>query len=137
MYDKDDSYGYDLVIWDSLPYILQENNNKYDLKEGDKVVNVTNLYSIEKRANWYASSNTKSIIKLIHVVDADIDMKTGSLPYGFRSSSINRNYIGKMSDDCHDYILDEINRRDRLNYEYEIISDNDESDYDEDIISSL
>ena len=53
-------------------------------------------------------------------------MKTGSLPYGFRISSINGNYIGKMADDCHDYILDEIDRRDRLNYDEEILSDNDD-----------
>ena len=104
------------------------------MKDGDIVVDVTNLYRIEKRENWYASSDTKSIIKLIHVVDADIEMKTGSLPYGFRNSPIHGNYIGKMDDECHDYILDEINRRDRLNYEEEILSDNDESDDDDDII---
>ena len=43
MYDKDDSYGYDLVIWDSLPYTLQENDVENDLKEGDLVIDVTNL----------------------------------------------------------------------------------------------
>ena len=42
MYDKDDDeYGYDLVIWDSLPYTLQEDNKTHDLKKGERVVNVT------------------------------------------------------------------------------------------------
>ena len=134
MYDKDDSYGYDLVIWDSLPYTLQENDVENDLKEGDLVIDVTNLYRIERRENWYASSDTKSKIKLIYVVNANIEMKTGSLPHGFRSSSINGNFIGKMNDECHDYILDEINRRDRLNYEEELLSDNDESDNEDEIM---
>ena len=33
MYDKDDEYGYDLVIWKSEPYTLQEDDHEYDLKK--------------------------------------------------------------------------------------------------------
>ena len=52
MYDKDgDEYGYDLVIWNSLPYTFQENNKTHDLKKGDRVVNVTNLYRFDNRKN--------------------------------------------------------------------------------------
>ena len=43
IYDKmDDEYGYDLVVWNSLPYTLQEDNKVHDLKRGDRVANVTN-----------------------------------------------------------------------------------------------
>ena len=116
MYDKEDEYGYDLVIWNSEPYTLQDDDKEYNLKKGDRVVNVTNLYRVDKRQNWYSSSSTQQIIKLLHVVVSFIDISTDSLPRGFTSKSVKGNYMGKMSDKCHDFILDEINRRDRLNY---------------------
>ena len=83
MYDRDDEYGYDLVMWNSIPYTLQQDNRKFDLKQGDRVINVTNLYRIQNRNNWYHSSSTKSILKLLHVVVADIIMKTDSFPHVF------------------------------------------------------
>ena len=86
------------------------------MKIGDQVANVTNLYRINNRGNWYASSKTKSIVNLIHVVVANIKMDKSSLPRDFSRKTLKGNYTDKMSDKCHDFILDEINRRDRLNY---------------------
>ena len=57
-------------------------------------------------------------------------MSTDTLPYGFTSKSIKGNYIGRMSDQIHDFILDEINRRDKLNYEEECINFSYDSDED-------
>ena len=120
MYDEiDDEYGYDLVIWNSLPYTLQEDNRLYDLKKGDRVANVTNLYRFKNRRHFYYSSETKSVINIRHVVVADVEMQTDSLPHGYTNRSIGENFMGKMTDKCHEFILDEINRRDRLNYEEE------------------
>ena len=55
-------------------------------------------------------------------------MTTDSLPRGFTSKSIKGSYIGKMSDQYHDFILDEINRCDRLNYEEECVNFSYDSD---------
>ena len=71
--------------------------------------NVTNLYRLNKRKNWYHSSLTKSIIKILFVVVADVDMQTDILPRGYNE-------------------LDEINRRDRLNYKEECMVFSDEND---------
>ena len=109
---------------------MQEENKTHDLKSGDRVLNVTNLYRFDNRNNWYYSSLTKSIVKLLHVVVADVVMLTDSIPRGFTSKNIKDNYIGRMSDQCHEFILDEINRRDRLNYEEECTIFSDESDDD-------
>ena len=129
MYNKnDDEFGYDLVIWNSLPYTLQEDDKKSCLKKVDRVINVTNLYRLDNRNNWYYSSLTKSTIKLLHVVVADISMETDSIPRGFSTKNIKDNYIGKMSDRCHEFILDEINRRDRLNFYEECTIFSDDSD---------
>lgn len=131
MYDKeDDEYGYDLVIWDSLPFTLQEDKKNYDLKKGDRAVYVTNLYRLDNRKNWYHSSSTKSIVNLLHVVVADVAIVTDSIPRGFSSKLIKDNYIGRMTDECHEFILDEINRRDRLNYDEECTIFSDGSDDD-------
>ena len=90
--------------------------------------NVTNLYRLNKRKNWYYSSLTKSIIKVLHVVVAHVDMQTDIIPRGYSYNDIKDTYMGKMSDVCHEFILDEINRRDRLNYEEERMVFSDESD---------
>ena len=115
MYDKKDEYGHDLVIWNLEPYTLEEDNDGCDLKEGDRVVNVTNLCHLDKRQIWFSSSSTKSTLKLLPVVVADIVMTTDSLPRGFTSKSIKGNYMVRI-------VLDEINRRDRLNYEEDCVN---------------
>ena len=130
MYDKsDDEYGYDLVKWDSLPYTLQDDDPNNFLKRGDRVVNVTNLYRLNKRKNWYYSSLTESIIKVLHVVVAHVDMQTDIIPRGYSYNDIKDTYMGKMSDVCHEFILDEIKRRDRLNYEEERMVFSDEREH--------
>ena len=116
------------VKWDSLPYTLQEDDRNNGLKRGDRVVNVTNLYRFDKRKNWYYSSMTKSIIKVLYVVVADVLMQSDILPHGYSYQKNKDTYIGKMSDECHESILDEINRRDRLNYEEECMVFSDDSD---------
>ena len=57
-------------------------------------------------------------------------MQTDSLPHGYTNRSIGENFMGKMTDKCHEFILDEINRRDRLNYEEECMVFSDEIDDD-------
>ena len=63
MYDSNDSFGYDLVKFDSEPYTIQYNCNKHNIRRGDRVVDVTNLYRMKQKNNWYSSSATKSIMK--------------------------------------------------------------------------
>ena len=69
-------------------------------------------------------------MRLLHVVVSEENMITDSIPRGFTSKNVKNNYIGRMSDQCHELILDEINRRDRLNYEEECKIFSDESDDD-------
>ena len=57
-------------------------------------------------------------------------MQTDTFSRGFSSKEIKDNYIGKLLDECDEFILDEINRRDRLNYEEERIIFSDYSDDD-------
>ena len=61
---------------------------------------------------------------------ADIVMTTDALPRGFSTKLIKGNYIGRMSDQCHDFILDEIHRRDRLNYVEDCVNFSYDSDED-------
>ena len=100
------------------------------MKRGIRVANINNLNRLNKRKNWYYSSLTKSIIKVLYVVVADVVMQTDILPRGYSYKEIKDTYMGKMSDECHEFILDEINRRDRLNYEEECMVFSDESDYE-------
>ena len=60
-------------------------------------------------------------------------METDKLPHGYTKNLTKGYYIGKMSDKSHNFILDQINRRERLNYEENGNIYSDESD--DDIIS--
>ena len=91
------------------------------MKIGDLVANVTNLYRINNRDNWYTSSKTKSIVKLIHVVVANIEMDTSSILRGFSRKTLKGNYTGKISNKFQEQMLDEGYRRDKLNHEEECL----------------
>ena len=86
------------------------------------IINASVFATLDKRNNWYTSTTEHTIIQLHHVVHPDIEMEKSSAndeyPSQYRSKHVkDGQLLVKISDEFHEYILNEISRRDLIEYD--------------------
>ena len=133
MTEDENTHGYYLVRWVSEPYTSQEETDEWTI--GELVCDGSYLNPVGRARNWYTADNDVVTIRVQHVVAACLDLQKPSdevkLPSTCNRSEATRKGATRLSDDSHLKILDEINRRDVLDYE----EDDDSSDNDSDSCS--
>ena len=131
MTEDKQAHGYYLVEWCGLPYTLQEDSD--EIQAGDLVCEATYLNQVERAPYWYTPSDMTTVVRLQHVVGADLEMNQPSasikLPSNCKHKDAVRKGARRLSVYSHELLLDEINRRDALDYEEE---DKEESTDEED-----
>ena len=131
MTEDEQDHGYYLVEWCGLPYTLQEDSD--EIQAGDLVCEATYLNLVERAPYWYTPSDMTTVVRLQHVVGADLEMNQPSasikLPSNCKHKDAVRKGARRLSVYSHELLLDEINRRDALDYEEE---DKEESTDEED-----
>ena len=85
---------------------------------------------------WHTRSMEPRTVDLVCAVDTDVEMlpmSAGNMikSKGVRKAAAHKNPI-RISDDSHDFILDEIRRRERLEYEPSRVFSDNEPDTDSD-----
>ena len=116
--DKD-THGYYLVAWVSGAYALQEETDEY--QEGELVADATYFNPVGAARNWYTPSTVTTLVRVQHVVAADVDLlketeSTVKLPSTCNREQAREKGAMRITDTSHETILDEINRRDSLDY---------------------
>jgi hypothetical protein len=127
------AHGYYLVRWASETYAAQEDTDEWAI--GELVVDATYLNPVGRARNWYTPGDDRVTIRVQHVVAAALVLEQPSDEVKLPSNCNRRDALSKgarrLSDDSHLTILDEINRRDILDYE-----ENDDSSSDDDSVDS-
>jgi hypothetical protein len=117
--EDDDTHGYYLICWTSKPYAAQEDTDDWAI--GELVCDGTYLNPVGGARNWYTPDNKRVTIRVQHVVAAYLELvkpsKTVKLPSSCNRKEALSKGAKRLSDDSHLRILDEINRRDILDYE--------------------
>jgi hypothetical protein len=127
MTEDEATHGYYLVEWTSEPYALQEETDEF--REGELVCDATYLDPVGRARNWYTpgTSTGVTLIRIQHVVAGDVKLLSPSptvkLPRTCNRQEAIRKKAVRLSDSSHEEILDEINRRDVLNFEEQDIGE--------------
>ena len=68
--------------------------------------------------HWFTKSKEKTTVDLVHVVATDVEMKEMSPQNVMRNTAVRQEAAQKnamrIADESHEFILDEIRRRERL-----------------------
>ena len=111
----------DLIQWCGLPYTSQEESD--EIQAGELVCEATYLNPVERAPYWYTPSDIATVVRLQHVVGADLEMNQPSplikLPSNCKRKDALRKGAMRLSENYHELLLDEINRRDALDNEEE------------------
>jgi len=113
--DDESSDGYYLVEFTGVPYTEQSGSSA-----GALMCECYWLYPIPGARKWYTRSEVSHIADLTNVVDAAVVMNPVS-PSNMVPAGPRRNLDGliavKISEESHNFILDEVQRRERLEYD--------------------
>ena len=107
-----------IVKWDIPPHKLQEGTDIF--QAGDVVCNATYLNSIQQAHHWYTQRNINTVVRVQHVLAANINSKKPSLSikppntYNYRGTI--RKWAMKLPECLHKGLLDEIIRRVALDF---------------------
>ena len=117
--EDEDTHGYYLVAWASGAYTLQEETDEY--QEGELVAEATYFNPVGAARNWYTPSTLTTLVRVQHVVAADVNLlsereSTVKLPSSCNREQAREKGAMRITDTSHEIILDEINRRDSLDY---------------------
>ena len=79
------------------------------------------LIGVPTARHWYTKSSEKETVDLVHVVATDVEMEPMSPTNMMRNRAVRKEAAEKkamrISDESHEFILDEIRRRERLEYD--------------------
>lgn len=140
MTEDDNSHGYYLFQFLSSSYTLQEDRN--DIQSGELMADVQYFQSVGRARHWYILGTYRDTAHVQHMVSVNAQLLKEDrsqkiiLPRSCNQKEARRRNARRISDDSHQEILDEINRRDRLDFiegengEYK--DDNDDDDEHED-----
>ena len=134
-FEKDDQKKNDETVED---YYLVEFIGKPYLEQrtGAWLVDCCWLLSVPRARHWYTKSKQPKTVNMMHIVATDVRMNpsspTNMIPKSVRKRAEQQNAI-KISLESHDFIMDEISRRERLEYDpSRVVVDNESnSDIDE------
>ena len=72
------THEYCIAKWDRPPQKLQEDTDIF--QAGDVVCNATYLNKIQQEHNWYNQITIKTVVRVHHVITANIDLENLLLP---------------------------------------------------------
>ena len=105
--------GYYLVEFTGLPYTDQKNG----ALRGD----CHWLYDVLMARYWYTRSTVEHTVDLVTVVTTDVETIPSSPRNMIRDSiarkEAEKKHVVRISEESHDFIMDEIRRRERLEYD--------------------
>jgi hypothetical protein len=128
----ENAMGYYIVEWMSDPYSLQEDTEGMAgvMDAGTMVADAIFYNRVGGAPYWYTRSRMKTVIEIKYVVQTGFEMDGISgdnpLPRTCSKKEASRHDARKVSILDHEEIMDEIERRDRLEYDDEY--DDEESD---------
>jgi hypothetical protein len=127
---EDERYdGYYLVQWTGAPYVVAEDcelasyNPPIKLNAGELVCEATYMETVNGTKNWWYPVEDLILVRLQQVLAANLDLSEISednpMPRGMRAQSrmvAREKGAKKIENEEHDKLLDEIARRQALNY---------------------
>ena len=105
---------------------------------GEKQCNTYELNVIPGASKWWTRSETLYVIDMINVVDTDVKVEPVSasnmLPPRVRRQLTNHIAV-KISEESHNFVIDEVWRRDQLEYDPDlvVVSGEDDPEIDLDV----
>lgn len=143
-YSVDDGeYKYYLVRWAGSPWRVEYDQkikveeNEYQLYRGEWVCEAYWLNNVPRAKFWYTVGETKIVVRMKHVLHASLDLreisednKLPKLPEKTIRQVIPLHPI-KISEDDHDFLMDEAHRREDFDHEEEVLNNSDDEDEDE------
>jgi len=103
---------------------------------GDDQCNTYQLNVVPGASKWWTRSETLYVVDMIHVVDTDVKVEPVSAsnmpPTRVRSELTNHTAV-KISEESHNFALDEIWRRDQLEYDPNLVDVSGEDVHEVDI----
>jgi hypothetical protein len=129
--EDEETHGYYVVTWTSDPYTSQDEN-------AELVCDAKFLNPVGRAPLWYTPSSINTVFLLQHVVAGNLVLLEPSsivaLPNTCNRREATSKKAKRLSDESHEEILDEINRREIL--EYECVNMENDSSADENVSSS-
>jgi hypothetical protein len=122
--DDEAAYGYYLVEFTSLPYTEQ-------CADGSLKCDVNWLYPFPRARKWFTKSAAKETFDLVNLVSTGavmLPISPSNMPPKRVHKTAERNEALKISEGSHNFILDEIIRRERLEYDPSRVFVGDEDD---------
>ena len=129
--DDPNSEGYYLVNWKGLPFTAQtrmETREGDVIQKGELVCEACHVDAISGEPRCFKATTKETVVRMQYILAADVEVGT-SRTGGQRFDRI------VVSDEEHDAIIDEIDRRERIDHEEDvadITEDGEESDDERD-----
>jgi hypothetical protein len=124
--------GYYVVKWLSEPYALQTDTEGMSgvINAGAMVVDGIFFNRVQRAPYWYTLSEESTIVEVRHVLRSGLQLEkistTNKLPWSSNRLEAKQKKAGKIATQEHEMIMEEAERRDRLEY-----NDDDDSDEEE------
>jgi hypothetical protein len=141
--DDPDSDGYYVVQWTSDPYTLQESIEleEYDpplhLEAGELVCEARYLNKVPRARQWYTAPTTDlpTTVRLQQVIDPMLELleisPANKLPNNCDKRACERLQARKISNESHEELIEEIHRRECLDFDEEHGQEEEESSDDD------
>ena len=127
--DDDNESAYELVEFKDSPFTLQENVGGF--KSGQLVCKVVYMYPVPRAQNWCTSGTEEEHVMVQHVVATQLELERPSkkvkLPRSCNSKQARDKGARHLKSSSHGAILEEMCRREELEYEQDV-SDKSESE---------
>ena len=134
--------GYYIVKWLSEPYALQVDAEGISgiVTAGAMVVDGLYFNRVQRAPYWYTQSGETSIIEVKHVLRSGLHLEeisvTNKLPRACNRLEATRKNAGKISMQEHETIMEEAERRDRLEYNDDEDDESEEEESDDELAES-
>jgi hypothetical protein len=134
--------GYYIVKWLSEPYALQVDAEGISgiVTAGAMVVDGLYFNRVQRAPYWYTQSGETSIIEVKHVLRSGLHLEeisvTNKLPRACNRLEATRKNAGKITMQEHETIMEEAERRDRLEYNDDEDDESEEEESDDELADS-
>jgi hypothetical protein len=134
--------GYYIVKWLSEPYALQVDAEGISgiVTAGAMVVDGLYFNRVQRAPYWYTQSGETSIIEVKHVLRSGLHLEeisvTNKLPRACNRLEATRKNAGKITMQEHETIMEEAERRDRLEYNDDEDNESEEEESDDELAES-